>query len=331
MFATSITKRGRTLLAALGAGMLMHAMPAAADNYPSRAVTLVSPYLAGGAADTVARAIAAAAARQLGQPVVVESKPGAEGLIGSTDVMRAAPDGYRVLWGGAGSMMIVPALRNKAPFDPVTAFTPIAGTVDFSFYLYTPKDFPANNIAEFMDVVKKNPAKYNYGTGNNQGRLTFAYMNKQYGLEMQHVAYRGETAVINDLLPGRMQAFFGTTAAIPYVKTGELKALVTTLPKRSPLLPDVPTMKESGLTEVPFSPGGGWLAIYGPAGMKPEIVKRLNEAFRAAFTDPDVQKAMHTAGVSYNPMSSEQLAEFTRSQRDLYIRAVDELGIPKAD
>ncbi|MBV7484650.1 tripartite tricarboxylate transporter substrate binding protein [Bordetella sp. BOR01] len=328
-----------TLLKRIGAPMVLAgatlALPgmqaAAAETYPNRPVTLVSPYLAGGAADTIVRSIASAAARQLGQPVVVESKPGAEGLIGSTDVMRAQPDGYRLLWGGAGSMMIVPALRNNPPFDPVKAFTPVAGSVDFSFFLYTPADFPANNMAEFMQEVKKNPNKYNYGTGNNQGRLTFAYMNKEYGLEMQHVAYRGETAVINDLLPGRVQAFFGTTAALPYVKEGKIKALVTTLPERTPLMPDVPTMKESGLSEVPFSPGGGWLGIFGPAGMDASIVAPLHKAFSAAFEDEDVKQKMYQAGLSYTPMTVPELTEFVRTQRDQYIHAVKDLGIPKTD
>src|SRR5690606_39005476 len=169
---------------------------AAASDFPSRPVVLVSPYLAGGSADGIARALAEAAAKDLGQPVIVESKPGAEGLIGAADVMRAPPDGYRVLWGGAGSMMVVPALRKTPPFDPEEAFTPIAGTIDFSFFLFTHPSIPAKNMSEFVDFIKKNPGKYNYATGNNQGMLTFAYVNKANGLDIERVAYKGEAAVI---------------------------------------------------------------------------------------------------------------------------------------
>lgn len=323
----------RFSLRAMCAGLalsLAGGMAAAAD-YPTRPIVLVSPYLAGGSADGIARALAEAAAKDLGQPVIVETKPGAEGLIGATDVMRAQPDGYRVLWGGAGSMMVVPALRKKPPFDPETAFTPIAGTIDFSFFLFTHPSIPADNMAEFVDFIKKNPGKYNYATGNNQGMLTFANVNKVNGLEIERIAYKGEAAVISDLVSGRVQAMFGTSAALPQAKEGLLKVLVTTLPERSELVPDVPTMKESGFKDVPFAPGGGWLAIFGPPGMDPAIVQRLNKAFTVAFNDPAVKEKVRVAGLTYTPMSVEELAKFVPQQRDLYKETVRDLGIPLLD
>ena len=323
--------QSRRLLAGLGALALTVATAHAADTFPSRPITLVSPYGAGGAADIAARAIAVAAGKELGQPVVVESKPGAEGLVGAADVMRAPPDGYRLFWGGAGSMMIVPALRNKPPFDPATAFTPIAGIAEFSFFLYVDKSFPANNMAEFIKAVKENPGKYNYGTGNNQGLLTMNYLSKLYDLKMQQVSYRGEVAVINDMMAGRMQALFGTGVAAPHVKSGGVKALVTTLSERSPLLPDVPSMKEAGIKEVPFSPGGGWLGFFGPAGMDPKVVDRLDRAFSAALSDPKVREVMQSVGVAHVPMDRAKLTKFVVSQRDHYVKAVSELGIPRRD
>lgn len=319
----------RRLFAGLSATIVAGSVCAA--DFPVRPVTLVAPYQAGGSADGIARAIATAAAKELGQPVVVENKAGADGLIGAMDVLKAAPDGYRVLWGGAGSMMVVPALRKNPPFDPVTAFTPIAGSVDFSFFLYVHPSVPANDMREFVDFIKANPGKYNYATGNNQGLLTFAYINKSQGLDMEQVAYKGETAVVGDLIPGRVQAMFGTSTASPHVKNGKLKALVTTLPQRSPLLPDVPTMKESGFDDLPFSPGGGWLGIFGPAGMERPVVDRLNKAFEAALNDPEVQKQLEQAGLTYTPLSVDELAVFVKDQRDLYKKTVRELGIPLLD
>lgn len=304
---------------------------AVADDFPSRPVTLVSPYQAGGAADGIARAVAQVAAKNLGQSVIVESKAGAEGMIGSLDVLKSPPDGYKVLWGGAGSMMVVPALRKNPPFDPVTQFTPIAGSVDFSFFLYVHPSVPANNLREFVDYAKANPNKIDYATGNNQGLLTFAYLAKSEGLQMQHVAYKGETGATTDLLSGRIQAMFATSSPIAHAKSGKLKALVTTLPQRSALLPDVPTMKESGFQDVPFSPGGGWLGIFGPAGMDKKVVERLHKAFNAAFNDSEVQLKMAQAGLSYTPYSIAQMTEYVKSQRDLYRQAVKDLAIPLVD
>lgn len=303
----------------------------AASDYPTKPITLVSPYLAGGSADGIVRALATAAAKDLGQPVVVETKPGAEGLIGAQDVMRSAPDGYRILWGGAGSMMVVPALRKTAPFDPEKAFTPITGRVDFSFFLFTHPSVPAKNMKEFVELVKANPDKYNYATGNNQGTLTFAYINKEYGLSMERIAYKGEAAIMNDILPGRIHALIGTSLAISHAKDGKLNVLATTLPQRSPLLPDVPTMTESGFKEVPFSPGGGWLGIFGPAGMQKPVVDRLAKAFTIAFQDPEVQEKVRVAGLTYTKMSPEELGRFVVEQRDQYIKTVKDLGIPLVD
>jgi tripartite-type tricarboxylate transporter receptor subunit TctC len=311
--------------------MASFAAPALAADFPTRPITLVVPYQAGGTSDGIARALASAASKDLGQPVVVDNKAGAEGLIGSMDVQKAPPDGYRVLWGGAGSMMVVPALRKHPQFDPVAAFTPIAGSVDFSFFLYVHPGIPANNLGEFVAFIKANPGKYNYAVGSNQGMLSSAYLNKSLGLDMEKVTYKGEPAIINDLIPGRVQAMFGTSAAAPHVKDGTLKALVTTLPQRSPLLPGVPTMKESGFKDLPFSPGGGWLGIFGPAGMERPVVERLNKAFVKALTDPDVKKKMEDAGLTYTPFSIDGLAAFVKDQRDLYKQTVKELEIPLLD
>ncbi len=298
-----------------------------AQQFPTKPITLVSPYLAGGSADGIARAIAEAAGKELGQPVVVEAKPGAEGLVGAQDVQRAAPDGYRVLWGGAGSLMIVPALRKEPPFDPVVAFTPIAASVDFSFFLYVNPSLPAKNMKEFIEYVKANPGKVAYATGNNQGLLTMADIAKKHGLDMVKVQYRGEVAAATDLLTNRVQAMFGTTSVINFAREGKLRVLVTTLQKRSPLLPEVPTMRESGVPDVEF--GGGWLGIYGPANMPRPVTERLNKAFIAAFNNADVQTKMRDAGLVYTPYPTlPELAKYTRDQRDLYRKTVKELDIP---
>lgn len=307
------------------------APPIGAQGFPAKPITLVVPYQAGGSSDGIARAMARLVGKDLGQQVIVENKAGAEGMIGSLDVMKSAPDGYRILFGGAGSMIVVPALRRTPPFDPGTQFTPISGVVDFSFFLYAHPDLPVKNLKEFVDYAQANPGKINYATGNNQGLLTFAYLKKSLNLDVVQVAYKGETAATADLLSGRVQAMFATTAPLMHAKEGRLKVLVTTLPKRTPLLPEVATMTESGYPEFPFSPAGGWLGIFGPAEMNPEVVKILHRSFGKALTDPEVEKQLAQAGLAYRAMELDQMAVFVKSQRDQFRNLIKDLGIPMLD
>ncbi|MEI8402170.1 MAG: tripartite tricarboxylate transporter substrate binding protein [Alcaligenaceae bacterium] len=318
----------RQVLAVLMVGI---APAIGAQGFPTKPITLVVPYQAGGSSDGIARAMARLVGKDLGQQVVVENKAGAEGMIGSLDVMKSAPDGYRVLFGGAGSMIVVPALRRAPPFDPGTQFTPISGVVDFSFFLYAHPELPVKNLKEFVDYAHAHPGKINYATGNNQGLLTFAYLKKSLNLDVVQVAYKGETAATADLLSGRVQAMFATTAPLMHAKEGRLKVLVTTLPQRTPLLPEVATMTESGYPEFPFSPAGGWLGIFGPTEMNPEVVKILHQSFGKALTDPDVQKQLAQAGLSYRAMGLEQMGVFVKGQRDQFRNLIRDLGIPMLD
>jgi tripartite-type tricarboxylate transporter receptor subunit TctC len=321
----------KTLRQVLAVLMMGVAPAIAAQGFPTKPITLVVPYQAGGSSDGIARAMARIVGKDLGQQVIVENKAGAEGMIGSLDVMKSAPDGYRVLFGGAGSMIVVPALRRAPPFDPGTQFTPISGVVDFSFFLYAHPDLPVKNLREFVDYAQAHPGKINYATGNNQGLLTFAYLKKSLNLDVVQVAYKGETAATADLLSGRVQAMFATTAPLMHAKEGRLKVLVTTLPQRTPLLPEVATMTESGYPEFPFSPAGGWLGIFGPAEMNPEVVKILHQSFGKALSDPDVQKQLAQAGLSYRAMELEQMGVFVKSQRDQFRNLIRDLGIPMLD
>lgn len=301
-------------------------VPAFAQTFPTRPVTLVSPFLAGNTSDTIARAIAEVASKELGQPIIVEPKPGAEALIGIMDVNKAPADGYRVLWAGGGSLMGIPAMRKNPPFDPVTGFTPIAGSVDFSFFLYVNPSFPAKTMKEFIAYVKANPGKVDYATGNLQGRMIMSDVARKHGLNMTQVQYKGELGAAADLLTNRVQAMFATSSVMNFVKEGKLRVLATTLPARSPLLPDVPSMREEGVAGGEF--GGGWLGIFGPAGLPKPVTARLNKAFVAAFNDPTVQTRMRDAGLVYTPVTTpEALARFVKDERETYRRTAIDLDM----
>jgi tripartite-type tricarboxylate transporter receptor subunit TctC len=303
---------------------------ARSQTFPSKPITLVSPYQAGDTVDTIARSIAEVASKDLGHPIVVESKPGAEGLIGALDVAKSTPDGHRILWGGAGSLMVVPALRRTPPFDPVTSFTPVAGSIDFSFFLYVHPSFPAKTAQEFVSYVKANPGKVAYATGNNTSLLTMSDIALRHGLEMERVQYRGETAAVADLLSNRVQAIFATSSLVSYAKEGKLRVLATSLSRRSSLLPDVPSLKESGVDWAEF--GGGWLGVYGPPGMQPGVVERLNGAFSAAFAAPELKPKLQMWGLFHTPRTRPgEMAEFTRQQRDLYRSLVRAAKLPVVD
>lgn len=316
-------RRGRFIatiaLALAGSGVF-------AQAFPTRPITLVSPFLAGSSADGIARMLAEFASKELGQPVVVEPKPGAEALIGMMDVLKAQPDGYRLLWAGGGSLMGVPATKRNPPFDPANDFTPIAGSVDFSFFLYVNPSFPAKTMKEFVAYAKANPGKVAYATGNVQGRMTMADVARRHGLDMLQVQYKGELAAGTDLMTNRVQAMWGTTSLLNVAREGKLRIISTSLPKRSPLLPQIPTMREEGVAGAEFS--GGWLSVVGPAKMPKPIVEKLNKAFVTALNNPQTQTRMFEAGLIYTPQDpAEDFYKFMVYQRDLYRRTAVELDM----
>ena len=308
------------------AAALFLGLSAASQTFPSKPVTLVSPYLAGNVSDVIARAIAEAAGKELGQPMVVEAKPGAEGQIGILDVRNAPADGHRILWSGGGSLMGNSATRRKPPFDPVADFTPITGAVYFSYFLYVPANFPAKTMKEFMAYAKANPGKINFATASMQTRITAADVVKKNGLDVSFVQYKGEGAASTDLLADRIQAMFSSTTQMPLVKEGKLRVLGTTLPARNPQFPDVPTLAESGIAGGEF--GAGWLAFFGPAGMPRPALDRLNKALLGALDNPEVQSRIKAAGLVYTPIRSpDAMAKFVKEESDTYRKIAVELHL----
>ena len=224
---------------------------------------MIVPFPPGGAAELGARIFAQPLGQQLGQPVIIETKPGAEGIIASELVKQAAPDGYTLYYGTATGMSFAPSAKKVPPYDPVNDFTPISMVGIFGFFVFSHASLPVNTIGELVAYARANPGKLNYGTGNATSILSTALFASQQKLDMVHIPYKGDGPLSLDLIAGRVNVSIATPGlAVQHVKEGRLRALATLLPNRNPLLPDAPTLQEAGLAPVPIKPWGG---LFGPA------------------------------------------------------------------
>lgn len=312
----------RRLLLALG---LTAACAGAHAQYPARPITMVVPFPPGGTSDSLARIIAKNVGENLGQSVVVENKPGVEGQIAAQDIAKSAPDGYRIALVTSGNFSVLPAMRKNPPYDVVTDFTPIADVGRYAFFLYVNPSVPAKNMREFVAYAKANPGKMSYGSGNGTGVLVFAQIKSLFGIDLLHVPYKGEPPAMTDLLAGRLDAMIATGAGLPFAKEGKLRPLVTLLPTRSPLAPEVPVMREAGMSELPVVI---WAAVVGPAGMPKDIVERLNKAVLASLGKPDVVASIEQMGFAVTPGRPEVLGNLIKTQVGAYTKLVKSIGLP---
>ncbi|MBL8384522.1 MAG: tripartite tricarboxylate transporter substrate binding protein [Burkholderiales bacterium] len=292
------------------------AASSAAAQYPVRPIRIVLPFGAGSSTDAVMRVLAPPLSAALGQQVVIEPRPGADGAVSALEVTRSAPDGYTLGVGSGGPLAAVPALRKNPPYDVNSDFTPITDIGRYTVFLFVNSAVPATNFQEFVAHVKANPGKLAYGTGNPSGIVAFAQMNALLGLDMLHVPYKSAPLVMPDLLANRVQALMDPPAvALAYVREGKLRALVTTLSRRSPLLPDVPTIHEAGVPQFTIS---NWMGLIGPARLPREIVDRVNRELGAILRRPDVIAALDKQAFMPNPSTPEQFAAFIREQVQSY-------------
>ena len=308
------------------AGLLLCACSGmAAAQYPNKAIKIIVPFPAGSATDTISRILGNAVSNAVGQPVLVENKAGADGAIAAAEVARAAPDGYTLLMATNSPMSAVPALKKVPPYDPVADFTPITDIGRYTFFVVVHPSVPAKTLAEFIQHAKANPGKINYATGNTTGIVSTAFFAAQAGIDMVHVPYRGEPQAIIDLVGGRVQLLFASSStAVPQVREGKLRALVTTLPKRSQLLPDVPTIAEAGMPQFSVT---SWAGLFGPAKLPREIVERLNKEIGAAMARADVQALMDKQAFVLSPSSPERLAAFVKEQMESYRNILRAAGV----
>jgi len=315
----------RLLKAAL-ALVLFAAAGAAVAQYPVKPIRLIVGFPPGGSADPTTRIIGAALAEQMGQPVVVENRPGADSAIAAEQMTRFPPDGYTIMFASNSAMTAAVALRKQPLYDPLADFTPISMVGRATVFLYVHPAVPAATLKEFIEHARANPGKLNYGTGKPLSILYNVQLMSASGISMVHIPYKGEGPLNPDILAGRVQSsFLSTGTAVAYAKDGRLRPLAVLLEGRSPLLPDVPTIAEAGAPAVTVRQ---WAGMFGPPKMPREIVERLNKEINAALKRPDVLEKLQGYGYAAEGSTPERLLEINRDDLALWRKLVREAGIP---
>ena len=306
------TRRTAATLIALAAGLPLHAL--AQDTWPSKPIRIVVPFAAGGTSDALARLLAQKLQEVLKQTVIVDNRAGAGGVIGADVVAKAAPDGYTLLLGTIASHAINPALQPKMPYDSTKDFAPVFFVGNIANVLLVGAQQPYKNAKELIAAAKAKPGTIAFGTpgaGSSQ-HLSGEKFRLDAGVDLIHVPYKGSGPSVQDLIAGQIPMSFDTAlTALPHITSGKIRALAVTTAKRAKVLPDVPTLAESGLKGFDVA---SWQAIFAPAGTPAPIVKRLNDELTKIVAQTEVAARFYTMGVENLPMTPAQFGEFQRAE-----------------
>ncbi|MBY4898412.1 tripartite tricarboxylate transporter substrate binding protein [Cupriavidus sp. AU9028] len=311
-------------LAATFAGISGSAM--AQGTYPTKPITMIVPFSAGGTTDILARIVSLQLGKALGQPVVVDNRPGAGGNIGASLAAKAGGDGYTLFMGTIGTHAINQSLYSKLPYDPVKDFAPITRIAMVPNLVVVNPQVPVKTVKELIAYVKANPDKLSYGSSGSGSsmHLSGELFNSMTGLKIQHIPYKGSAPAVNDLLGNQIGLMFDNLpSSHQHVKAGKLRPLAVTSAKRSPALPDVPTVAEAG---VPGYEATSWFALYATGGTPKAIVDRLNAEVVKILAMPEVQKQMAGQGAEPHPEKPEQLAAFMKAEATKWAKVVKDSG-----
>jgi tripartite-type tricarboxylate transporter receptor subunit TctC len=317
------TPGARGLLTALALGLSLNV--ALADDYPSRPVTIVIPFTAGGPADTAARTISEVLRRHLGQPLIAENRPAASGVPGTEAVALGEPDGYTLLLGGIAALVLVPPIQ-KVRYDVEKDFVPL-GLIWRSPQVFAVSTrLGVNTVDQFVTHAKAHPGKVTIGSAGN-GTVTHLageLLKRETGMELVHVPYRSTANSLTDLVGGHIDAIFGDVAILqPHVKSGAIRALAITSPERSPLLPELATMSELGFPRVRTEV---WYGLLAPARTPAPVLARLKSAVAGAQTDPAFRDSLSKFGISPAPPGAERFARFVREEIERWTPIVTSLA-----
>jgi tripartite-type tricarboxylate transporter receptor subunit TctC len=320
-----LTRAGAAALA--GLIMASAEIAQAQTSYPDKTILVIVPLEAGSPADVATRLLAAKMAAAFGQPIVIENQPGAAGLIGADRTAKAKPDGYTLGAFNDSIMTVVPNLDPKPPYDPSRDFVPIALVATVPTVLMVHPSLPVKSVRDLTALAKARPGDLRYGSGGNASaeHAPMEMYKLMAGADIAHVAFRGATPALIALIDGQVQIMFaGLTLPLPHLKAGRVRALATGGAKRTPLLPDVPTMAESGIGDFRYD---AWVALYAPAGTPQEIVQRLNAEAARVLKAPELRGQFARQGLEAVGSSSDQLAATAREDYARMARVIKDTGI----
>ncbi len=307
-------------LVALGSSAAM------AQAYPNKPIKAIVPFAAGSATDQIGRAFAAKISETLGQPVIIENKPGVNGMLGADAAAKSAPDGYTILIGTNSTNAALKSLMKKLPYDQDTAFAPVAYMGSVPLIIAVNNDVPAKTLKEFVDLAKAKPGNVTFASASTSQLVSAAVLASMAGIDMTNVPYKSGPAAMTDLIGGQVMMFsadFGVM--VPQVKGGKVRGLAVTSTKRSPVVPDLPTVNEAlGLKDYELI---AYFAAYVPAGTSPEIIAKLNQAFNVAASSKDIQEKFSANGFAVEPGTPESLAQRGKVETAKWAKAIHDAKI----
>jgi len=307
--------------------LLNLALPAAAQTYPNRPVRIVAPFPAGGGLDLVSRALGQRLSTALGQSIIIDNRSGADGMIGTEQVAKAAPDGYTLLISSTGPMVINPALNIKMPYDTLRNFAPITLVVVQPLCLVVHPSLPVKSVKELIALAKAKPGQLNYGSGGigNGAHLAGEIFRTITSIDIVHVPYKGAAPAVVDLLAGQVQMMLNSIPVmLPFIKSAKLRALAVGADKRMAILPEVPTMRESGIAKFDAN---SWYGFFAPAGTPKEIVSRLNYESAKILRSQEMRDFMSPQGAEAIGDSPEEFSAHIRSELAKWAQAVKTAGV----
>ena len=315
----------KLLLIIVAAGAALFSAALRADDYPTRPITITAVFGPGSASDTICRIIADRLGPALGQPIVVEDRPGADGALAALYVHHQAADGYSLLMATNSPLSADPFLHKDVNYDPVKDFVPVTRVGSFTLMLVVNPKLPIHSVKELVTYAKANPGTLSFASGNTAGIVAGDTLAKWAEISMLHVPYKSTPPALEDIIAGRVSMMFADfTTAIPHVKAGALRALATTRIKRSSLFPDLPTMDEAGVKGFNLD---AWAGLVAPAGTPPEVVAKLNGALRKIIDSPETQAKFKNVGFEGFSSTPAEFGDFIKVQLGVWGKMVKDAGI----
>ena len=307
-------------------GAVLCSSAALAQSYPSKPIKAIVPFAAGSATDQIGRAFAARMSETLGQTIVVENKAGVNGMLGADAVAKSAPDGYTILIGTNSTNAALKSLMKKLPYDQDTAFAPVGYMGSVPLIIAVNNDVPAKTLREFVDMAKAKPNHVTFASASTSQLVSSEMMAGMTGIQMTNVPYKSGPAAMTDLIGGQVMMFSADFAVmLPQVKGGKIRGLAVTSAKRSPAVPELPTVNEAlGLKDYELI---AYFAVFAPAGTPPEIIAKLNQAINAAAQSKDIQEKFAPIGFAVDPGTPDALAQRSRLETAKWAKAIRDAKI----